>query len=151
MRKASAVLVVVLASWLLVTPASAITLSFFASYTSAGALVVQTAFPFGANSLVSVNFDPAHFSPAEANTVYLAVAGLLGGVPVTSVTPADLATAGLSPVAAIETLQQLFLFGNFADWFWVVRVYRRAPSGVGIDIYRFVDTNNFEFTLTLQG
>ena len=152
-RAAVGVIVLVLASWLLVTPASAISPSFFASYVSAGALVVQTSVPVEGSALISINFDPTQFSPTEAHALYLALRALLSGAQITSFAPADLATAGVSPIQAILALQNFYLFGPSADFleFWLLNVYRRQPSGIGIDIYRFFGPDNFQFTLTFQG
>jgi hypothetical protein len=153
MRRAAVAAVAVLASWLLAAPSAAISPSFFASYVSAGALVVQTSFPVEGSALISINFNPAEFSPTEANALYLALRALLSGAQVTSFAPGDLATAGLSPVQAILALQNFYLFGPSADFleFWLLNVYRRQPSGIGIDVYRFFGPDNFQFTLTFQG
>jgi hypothetical protein len=133
-------------------PASAIPISFFQSYVSGGAMVVRTGNPgdFSRGALLSLNFNPADFSATEAQALYQLLRAALGGGSIESFAPADIAAVGVAPVTVVQTLQQVYLDDFSFSEFYVMNVYRRQPSGLGIDLYLFFAPNDFRYAVTLQ-
>jgi len=144
---ATAVTVLVLAT----SPAGAIPLSLFQNYVSAGAVVLQVSNPFS-TALVSLNYRPGDFSPEEANALNAALLTVLTGVSIlNSFSPADLAAAGISPVQALQTLQQIRANPSGplpVRRFVILDLYRR-PSGVAIDMYELFGINDLRYIITL--
>ena len=145
----SIAVVAALVSLLAASPAAAISPSFFQNYVSVGALVVRTANPGGA-ALVAVNFRPADLTPADANTLYVALRSTVTGGTIDSFTPAQIAAAGIAPVQVIQAMQQVFVADLSFSEFYLLDVYRRPPSGFGIDLYRWFGPNDFRYTITFQ-
>jgi hypothetical protein len=145
-------LVAVVLSWPFAIPAQAIPITFFQGYQSTGAMLVRTGNPGDVFrvGVLSLNFDPAGFSAAEAQTVYQALRSLLAGGTITSVSPTEIAGAGLTVTQVIELVQQLYLNDFSISEFYVLNVYRRQPSGIGIDLYLFFAPNDFRYAVTLQ-
>lgn len=153
MRRLAGVAVAAILGVLLVTsPVAAIPISFFNGYQSTGAMLVRTGNPgdFSRGALLSLNFAPGDFSPADANGLYLALRSLLGGGNITSFGPAEIAGAGLGVVQVINAVQQVYLQDLSISEFYVMNVYRRQPSGIGIDLYLFFAPNDFRYATTLQ-
>ena len=134
---------------LMASPARAIGPSFFQNYVSTGAVILQVANPFG-TALVSLNYRPTDFSPAEANAINAALWAVVTGVTVqNSFTPADIAAAGISPVQVIQALQQARVdpFTPFTRLI-ILDLYR-GPSGVAIDFYDWFGRDDFRYVITL--
>ena len=146
------IMVAVLGAWLAASPAEAIGPSFFQSYVSAGAIVVRTGNPgdFSRGALLSLNFNPNDFSAAEAQALFLALRGALGGGTITAFPPADVAAAGATPVQVIQAIQQVYLNDFSFSEFYTMNIYRRQPGGLGIDLYLFFAPDDYRYATTLQ-
>jgi hypothetical protein len=134
---------------LMASPAWAIGPSFFQNYVSAGAVVLQVANPFG-TALVSVNYRPADFSPAEANAINAALWAVVTGVTIhNSFSPADIAAAGISPVQAIQALQEARIDPFSPITRLIILDLYRGPSGIKIDMYDWFSRDDFRYVITL--
>jgi hypothetical protein len=134
---------------LVASPAAAIGPSFFQNYVSTGAVVLQAANAFG-TALISLNYRPTDFSPAEANAINAALWAVVTGVTVqNSFTPADIAAAGISPVQVIQALQDARIDPFTPITRLIILDLYRGPSGIKIDMYDWFARDDFRYVITL--
>jgi hypothetical protein len=134
---------------LMASPVWAIGPSFFQNYVSAGAVVLQVANPFG-TAVISVNYRPADFSPAEASAINAALWAVVTGVTIqNSFSPADIAAAGISPVQVIQALQEVRVDPFTPVTRMIILDLYRGPSGIKIDMYDWFARDDFRYVITL--